>query len=161
MSKVIMKNESSDTQYKFSRSEKIRNIKVVCNYFANKNNITFRVIINIFKDRKNEDEVTHCFEMYGNTQNSTYNYICVVTKDDDLIPLTECEEENNVFKNVLDLIKREFDPYTKNFISCATKLIESRGEVTKTPQFIKNEIQQFEQSKVFKKKYLSDNKNFF
>ncbi len=135
---AIVENSSSITKYKVNSRQKVRNILVDCNYFENKGNISFLVTIKLFG--KHPYKPIYHFEMYGNTQNPKYNHISRHTKDYDAIPLAEGFEGYDTFERVLAIINSEFDTYTTNFISCAKNLIDGKGTITKTPQFIKDII---------------------
>ena len=142
MNQVSIKNESSATQYKFDRTQRVRNIRVDCHYFENTKQISFGVTIRLFGERKDKSKAIYCFEIYGNTQNPKYNRISRRTKDYDAIPLVKGFAGYDTFERVLAIINSEFDSYTTNFILCAKKLIDGSGTLNETPQFIMDVIEQ-------------------
>ena len=137
-------NPSSGTLYKVSSRKKVRNILVDCDYFENKGvrspkNMTFTVSIRVFAERRKNNPIY--YELYGNTMNPMYNHMFRITKDYE-IPLHEGDSNYYTFKGIMDVVEGEFDEYTRNFIKCVKKLIDNKGKITKTPQFILDVIEE-------------------
>lgn len=137
-------NPNSATLYNVNSSKKQKNIEVKCSYFENKGikspkNITCSVTIKVYSVKSPNKSII--YELYGNTLNPNYNQIVRLSAGND-IPLHKGDRSYGTFKEFLDIIEAEFDDTTKSFIDCAMKLINAQGQITKTPQFIMDIIEQ-------------------
>ena len=127
-------------KYVISTSQRVKNILVECEYCETGRenaNASYFVTIKVYGKHSNPIEI---YEMYASTSNSKYNQISRCTRNDN-VALGGPHLEK--FEETLKVINKNFDPFTIKFISCAKKIITNKGEITKTPSFILETVEEY------------------
>lgn len=136
-------NDDSSTLYKVNSRQKVKNILVDCDYYESKDidgkdkHISFFIDIKLFGSHQYRP--IHNFEIYGNTPFAKYNHISKCTKETER-KIQPGDKEFERLQRILQVINGEFEQYTIDFISCAQKLINNNGTISKTPKFILDAI---------------------
>ena len=138
-------HDDATTLYKVQSRQKVKNILVDCDYYESKGTdgtakqISFFVDIKVFGSHQYRP--IHNYEIYGNTTYTKYNHISRCTKETERQICPE-DKEFERLERILKVINGEFEQYTVDFISCAKKLINNNGTITKTPKFILDVVEE-------------------